>query len=360
MFHPTRGGTRGGQGDFKWSDVAADKDREYYLGHSLRAPVGRWQNGKDLTWYNKEGGADAEARERERQEELKRIKEAEEDALAQALGFAPTPRQPTVPATPSVSTSTSTDPNAAILEKARRKAEKRAEHEARKAERQRVREERAARHKHSRDEREGSARSAGGSERERRGEKERTRSRSRSRSPRRRTDYHGRDERDYHRGPARSRYDDRDPLVRSRDNRPDASGVERRVRGGSADSMSLFATPYPARRGGSIRSPLLIVVVALVLLPSFATAFFEQFFHQQHAQQQQAQRPPTWDEQLETVSCSTFICPDFTCVASPADCPCPSRMDEKCVIPDATGSGADAYVCARDCAKVTAAMHAFH
>ena len=97
---------RGGQGDFKWSDVAAvsvpspllppqpsltlglgsqDKDREYYLGHSLRAPVGRWQNGKDLTWYNKEGGADAEARERERQEELKRIKEAEEDALAQAL-----------------------------------------------------------------------------------------------------------------------------------------------------------------------------------------------------------------------------------------------------------------------------------
>ncbi|KAG0657159.1 hypothetical protein C6P46_006656 [Rhodotorula mucilaginosa] len=158
LAHPAccSGGTRGGQGDFKWSDVAADKDREYYLGHSLRAPVGRWQNGKDLTWYNKEGGADAEARERERQEELKRIKEAEEDALAQALGFAPTPRQPTVPATPSVSTSTSTDPNAAILEKARRKAEKRAEHEARKAERQRVREERAARHKHSRDEREGS------------------------------------------------------------------------------------------------------------------------------------------------------------------------------------------------------------
>ncbi|KWU43041.1 hypothetical protein RHOSPDRAFT_35429 [Rhodotorula sp. JG-1b] len=156
MFHPTRGGTRGGQGDFKWSDVAADKYREYYLGHSLRAPVGRWQNGKDLTWYNKEGGADAEARERERQEELKRIKEAEEDALAQALGFAPTPRQPTVPATPSVSASTSTDPNAAILEKARRKAEKRAEHEARKAERQRIREERAARHKHGRDEREGS------------------------------------------------------------------------------------------------------------------------------------------------------------------------------------------------------------
>lgn len=63
-----------------------DKDREYYLGHSLRAPVGRWQNNKDLTWYNKDGtGPDADQRERERQEELRRIKEAEEDALAQAL-----------------------------------------------------------------------------------------------------------------------------------------------------------------------------------------------------------------------------------------------------------------------------------
>ncbi|GAA5944161.1 hypothetical protein JCM1841_002908, partial [Sporobolomyces salmonicolor] len=85
MFHPTRGGTRGGQGDFKWQDVAADKDREYYLGHSLNAPVGRWQQGKDLTWYTKDKTADADAQERERQAELKQIKEAEEDALAVAL-----------------------------------------------------------------------------------------------------------------------------------------------------------------------------------------------------------------------------------------------------------------------------------
>ena len=28
MFEPIRGGTRGGQGEFKWSDVSADKDRE--------------------------------------------------------------------------------------------------------------------------------------------------------------------------------------------------------------------------------------------------------------------------------------------------------------------------------------------
>lgn len=28
MFEPVRGGTRGGQAEFKWSDVSEDKDRE--------------------------------------------------------------------------------------------------------------------------------------------------------------------------------------------------------------------------------------------------------------------------------------------------------------------------------------------
>ncbi len=28
MFEPVRGGTRGGQAEFKWADVSADKDRE--------------------------------------------------------------------------------------------------------------------------------------------------------------------------------------------------------------------------------------------------------------------------------------------------------------------------------------------
>lgn len=31
MFEPVRGGTRGGQAEFKWSDVSADKDREVRL-----------------------------------------------------------------------------------------------------------------------------------------------------------------------------------------------------------------------------------------------------------------------------------------------------------------------------------------
>ncbi|EFP76752.2 uncharacterized protein PGTG_02213 [Puccinia graminis f. sp. tritici CRL 75-36-700-3] len=92
---PVRGGTRGGQGDFKWSDVADDKDRENYLGHSILAPVGRWQKNKDITWYNKDGGAiDEDERLRAKREEIQRIKAAEEDALSAALGFKPAPRDP--------------------------------------------------------------------------------------------------------------------------------------------------------------------------------------------------------------------------------------------------------------------------
>ena len=35
MFEPVRGGTRGGQAEFKWSDVSADKDREVRFCYTL-------------------------------------------------------------------------------------------------------------------------------------------------------------------------------------------------------------------------------------------------------------------------------------------------------------------------------------
>ncbi|KAJ7716826.1 kinase phosphorylation protein-domain-containing protein [Mycena maculata] len=140
MFEPIRGGTRGGQAEFKWSDVSADKDRENYLGHSINAPTGRWQKNKDVHWYNRDQKQD----EDERTEEIRKIKEAEADALAVALGFEPAPK--TVPASAASSSGSPKapeDPNIAALEKverrrkrAERKEEKRAKKEQRRLKRE--------------------------------------------------------------------------------------------------------------------------------------------------------------------------------------------------------------------------------
>ena len=59
----------------------------------LYVAVGRWQRNKDLSWYAK--GDDSQAAKdaaQARAEEIKRIKEAEQDALSAALGFAVVPR----------------------------------------------------------------------------------------------------------------------------------------------------------------------------------------------------------------------------------------------------------------------------
>ncbi|CAH1258464.1 C1orf35 [Branchiostoma lanceolatum] len=82
MFHPSRGGNRGGADQFTWDEVKADKHRENYLGHSVMAPVGRWQKGKDLTWYAKDKKAGGAADK----SELEAIKRAEEEAMMAALG----------------------------------------------------------------------------------------------------------------------------------------------------------------------------------------------------------------------------------------------------------------------------------
>nr|XP_061835365.1 multiple myeloma tumor-associated protein 2 homolog [Nerophis lumbriciformis]XP_061835366.1 multiple myeloma tumor-associated protein 2 homolog [Nerophis lumbriciformis] len=93
MFGSSRsGGVRGGQDQFNWDDVKVDKHRENYLGNSLMAPVGRWQKGKDLTWYSRDKKG---SRPPTKEEELAAVKAAEHEALMAALGHKVIKRQPT-------------------------------------------------------------------------------------------------------------------------------------------------------------------------------------------------------------------------------------------------------------------------
>ncbi|WIA30619.1 hypothetical protein OEZ86_000698 [Tetradesmus obliquus] len=81
---PPRPGARGGRGEFSWDNVKADKDREYYLGHSVKATTGRWAKGKDVFWYTKAGGAGGVSND-----ELEAVKQQERDMMAEALGLKP-------------------------------------------------------------------------------------------------------------------------------------------------------------------------------------------------------------------------------------------------------------------------------
>ncbi len=54
---------------------------KHYLGHSINAPTGRWQKNKDVHWYSRR----EQQKDGEREEEIRKIKELEANALSAAL-----------------------------------------------------------------------------------------------------------------------------------------------------------------------------------------------------------------------------------------------------------------------------------
>mmetsp|Transcript_31266 Transcript_31266/g.56755 ORF Transcript_31266/g.56755 Transcript_31266/m.56755 type:complete len:425 (-) Transcript_31266:276-1550(-) len=81
---PPRPGARGGRDQFNWENVKADKDREFYLGHSVKALTGRWQKGRDVYWYNKE-----KSNRQDMKSEIDAVKAREEQLMLEALGIKP-------------------------------------------------------------------------------------------------------------------------------------------------------------------------------------------------------------------------------------------------------------------------------
>ncbi|KAI1816683.1 kinase phosphorylation protein-domain-containing protein [Poronia punctata] len=214
-------GSRGGV-NFSWDDVATSAHRENYLGHSLKAPVGRWQKGKDLNWYAKadDGNSSNETAEekmaRERKEELQKIKEAEEDALARALGLPVAPRN-------------TSGANAVEVEKPRINPS--APQEVEKPKTNQSRPEGSRHHhrdsgrRHRRRHRSTSPRPEN-RDRDRDREREEHRERRRDRSPR--NEHHHRENRDAHRRRDDNRGEQRTSHVRSRNRSRSLEGGERR------------------------------------------------------------------------------------------------------------------------------------
>ncbi|PSN60282.1 hypothetical protein BS50DRAFT_579433 [Corynespora cassiicola Philippines] len=194
-------GSRGGRSEFKWEDVKQDSQRENYLGHSLMAPVGRWQQGRDLNWYAKGDDDDKQTAAEKLAEEKRKLKEAEQDAMLAAMGL-PVPKREAFNAnlTPLGEKAHEADVKDAIEDKAGvGKDKERKDRKDRTRKERRDRHDDGRRHRHrrssrsrSRDRRDRKHDRSRSRDRRKDGDDDRRRHRSRSREHRHRDDRHER------------------------------------------------------------------------------------------------------------------------------------------------------------------------
>lgn len=82
---------KGNKDDFQWDQVKIDKHKGNYLGNSVMAPTGRWQTGKDLTWYAKDYSQrhdltkQSDTQKEQIEKEIAMIKSKEQALLQNAL-----------------------------------------------------------------------------------------------------------------------------------------------------------------------------------------------------------------------------------------------------------------------------------